>query len=211
MTLPLPLGGRRVVVLGATGFIGRWVARAMAQAGAQVWLAARDRAAAAGVAADYGIAGTVAEVDVLRAGDLQALMSDARPHLTCNLAGYGVDRRETDAQLATAINLDLVSRLIEHVSAHVEPSWPGLSLLHAGSALEYGVVGGHLEEDGPTSATTVYGQTKLAARVSSRPRSSRAPCGPRLRGFSPCMDPANTMAVYCRRSAWRERQQPRSL
>lgn len=163
MTLPLPLGGRRVVVLGATGFIGRWVARAMAQAGAQVWLAARDRAAAAGVAADYGIAGTVAEVDVLRAGDLQALMSDARPHLTCNLAGYGVDRRETDAQLATAINLDLVSRLIEHVSAHVEPSWPGLSLLHAGSALEYGVVGGHLEEDGPTSATTVYGQTKLAA------------------------------------------------
>ncbi len=163
MSAPLSLAGRRVVVLGATGFIGRWVARAMAQAGAQVWLAARDRVAATDVADRYGITGTVAECDVTRAGDLEALMSDARPHLTCNLAGYGVDRRETDAQLATAINLDLVLRLIEHVPAHVEPSWRGLSLLHAGSALEYGAVGGHLEEDGPTHATTVYGQTKLAA------------------------------------------------
>ena len=163
MTLLRPLDGRRVVVLGASGFIGRWVARAMHQAGAQVWLAARDRAAAERVAAGYAIDGIIAEVDVTREGDLPTLLRDARPHLTCNLAGYGVDRRESDPQLATAINLDLVSRLMALVPAHADMSWPGPSLLHAGSALEYGVVGGHLPEDGPTDATTVYGQTKLAA------------------------------------------------
>ena len=32
---------RRVVVLGATGFIGRWVAREASRAGARVWLVAR--------------------------------------------------------------------------------------------------------------------------------------------------------------------------
>ena len=163
MNQPPSLDGRRVVVLGATGFIGRWVARAMSQAGAQVWLAARDRRAAERVAADYDITGTIAEIDVTRSGDLAALLHDARPDVTCNLAGYGVDRREVDPQLAAAINLDLAAQLLDLVPACADPRWPGLSLLHAGSALEYGVVEGDLAEDGPTCPTTMYGQTKLAA------------------------------------------------
>jgi nucleoside-diphosphate-sugar epimerase len=160
---PLSLQGRRVVVLGATGFIGRWVARALSGAGAQVWLGARHRETAERLAGEYGIAGTIAELDVTRAADLEALVRDARPEVTFNLAGYGVDRREVDAHLAAAINLELVTRLVELLSASPAPGWEGLSLLHAGSALEYGTVGGHLPEEGPTNPTTVYGQTKLAA------------------------------------------------
>lgn len=160
---PLSLHGRRAVVLGATGFIGRWVARALSEAGAQLWLGARNRAAAERLMAEYAIAGTVAELDVTRRADVQALLREARPELTFNLAGYGVDRRETDAQLATAINLDLVTHLVELLAAPADSTWNGLSLLHAGSALEYGTSGGDLAEDGPTTPTTVYGQTKLAA------------------------------------------------
>lgn len=158
------LAGRRVVVLGATGFIGRWVAREASRAGAAVWLAARDEAAAAEVAARYGIRGTIARVDVLHAGELAAFYRHVRPELTCNLIGYGVDRRETDPALADAINVDLVRRLLTLVpEAAAGSDWPGLHLVHTGSALEYGAIGGHLAEDAVVNPTTVYGQTKLAA------------------------------------------------
>ncbi len=170
LALPAPgdvgrsLAGRRVAVLGATGFIGRWVARAASLAGADVWLVARDEAAAGDVAARYGIRGTVARVDVLAAADLAAFYRDVRPESTFNLAGYGVDRRESDPALAEAINVGLVRHLLELIPATAAGSdWTGLALVHTGSALEYGVVGGHLPEDGPAHPTTVYGRTKLAA------------------------------------------------
>ena len=158
------LARRRVAVLGATGFIGRWVAREASRAGAEVWLVARDEAAAAGIAAPYGIHGRIARVDVRQAADLAAFYRDVRPELTCNLAGYGVDRRESDPALAEAINVDLVRRLLDLVPAAAAGSdWPGLHLVHTGSALEYGAIGGHLAEDAVVHPTTVYGRTKLAA------------------------------------------------
>lgn len=156
------LRDRRVLVLGVTGFIGRWAARAAHEAGARVWLAARDAEAAARVTAAYGIPGTIAGVDVLDDGALGALLDDARPDVVFNLVGYGVDRRETDAALSQAINVDLVRRLIERLPSGDE-RWPGLQLVHTGSALEYGAIGGHLSEDAEVNPTTIYGQTKLAA------------------------------------------------
>jgi nucleoside-diphosphate-sugar epimerase len=128
------LAGRRVAVLGATGFIGRWVAREASRAGAEVWLVVRDEAAAAGIAASYGIQARIARVDVRQAADLAAFYRDVRPELTCNLAGYGVDRRESDPALAEAINVDLVRRLLDLVPAAAAGSdWPGLHLVHTGS------------------------------------------------------------------------------
>jgi len=161
--MALTLRDRRVVVLGATGFIGRWVARHAAAAGARVWLVARNASAAEQIAGDYSISGTIAEVDVTEPEGLQALMRDVQPAVTFNLAGYGVDRRETDTEAAAAINSNLVARLIDLVSLHADQTWPGLRLLHAGSALEYGAVGGRLAEDAGATPTTVYGRTKLAA------------------------------------------------
>lgn len=158
------LAGRRVAVLGATGFVGRWVAREASRAGADVWLVARDELAAAAVAARYDIRGSVVRLDVLHADDLARFYRDVRPELTCNLIGYGVDRRETDPALAEALNVDLVRRLLDLVPAGAAASdWPGLHLVHTGSALEYGAAGGHLAEDSVVNPTTVYGQTKLAA------------------------------------------------
>lgn len=158
------LRDRRVLVLGVTGFIGRWVARVASQAGARVWMSARDGDAARSIASAYGIRGTVAAVDVGRDADLAALVREVRPEVTFNLIGYGVDRRETDPALAEAINVDLVRRVIALVRERAEPGgWPGLQLVHTGSALEYGAIGGHLSEDAAVNPTTVYGRTKLAA------------------------------------------------
>ena len=39
--------------------------------------------------------------------------------------------------------------------------WEGQALVHAGSALEYGDVAGHLSEESITNPTTVYGKSKL--------------------------------------------------
>lgn len=160
----ITLRDRRVLVLGATGFIGRWVAREAARAGARVTLAARDTARAAAVAAAYEIAGTIAGVDVLDRGDLGTLVRDVRPEVTFNLIGYGVDRRETDTTLADAINVDLVQHLLPLVAeVSARHDWPGLQLVHTGSALEYGMASGHLAEDTAVNPATVYGRTKLAA------------------------------------------------
>ena len=159
----LSLRDRRVVVLGSTGFIGRWVARTASGAGAHVWLVARNASAAEKIVADYSISGTIAEVDVTQPESLRALMRDVQPAVTFNLVGYGVDRRETDMEMAAAINSELVARLIHLVSSHADRTWPGLRLMHAGSALEYGAVGGRLAEDAGATPTTVYGRTKLAA------------------------------------------------
>lgn len=160
----ITLQDRRVLVLGATGFIGRWVAMEASRAGARVTLAARDTARASAVAAAYGIRGSIAGVDVLDRGDLAALMRDVRPEVTFNLIGYGVDRRETDTTLADAINVDLVQRLLPLVAeVSARNDWPGLQLVHTGSALEYGMASGHLAEDTAVNPSTVYGRTKLAA------------------------------------------------
>ncbi|MEZ5293517.1 MAG: NAD-dependent epimerase/dehydratase [Vicinamibacterales bacterium] len=158
------LTGRRVLVLGTTGFIGRWVAREASRAGARVWAVARDGGLARRIAMAYGADVTVAECDVLDEAGLAAVVRDVRPEVTFNLVGYGVDRRETDADRAEAINVDLVRRLLALVRAHGRSAdWPGLELVHTGSALEYGAVGGHLSEDAVVNPTTVYGKTKLAA------------------------------------------------
>jgi nucleoside-diphosphate-sugar epimerase len=158
------LRDRRVLVLGATGFIGRWAARAAHQAGARVWLAARRADEAARIASVYGLDGaTTVALDVLDAAALAGVIRDAAPDVTFNLAGYGVDRTETDPALSQAINVELVRRVLDLIAAGPPSAWAGPRLVHTGSALEYGTVGGDLSEDGPVNPTTVYGQTKLTA------------------------------------------------
>jgi nucleoside-diphosphate-sugar epimerase len=148
----------RRVVLGATGFIGRWW-RAGSRAGARCGSGATPGGGRSGRMRHrrHDRAGGRARADDLAASTATCV------GITCNLIGYGVDRRETDA-LAEAINVDLVRRLRDLVPAAAAGSdWPGLHLVHTGSALEYGAIGGHLAEDAVVNPTTVYGQTKLAA------------------------------------------------
>jgi len=152
----------RCLVLGAGGFIGRWVARGLAQAGAEPVLAVRDPGAAKAICARWAIRGRIVPTDLADPRQVVALLEDVRPAIVFNLAGYGVDRKEQDPRRAEALNADLPAVLAESLARHPGPAWGGLQLVHAGSALEYGAISGDLDEHSPPNPTTLYGRTKLA-------------------------------------------------
>lgn len=154
--------GVRTVVFGATGFIGRWVARTLSAAGAKLTLPVRDQSAARDVFDVYEVAGEVQELDARDDDGLRALLHHVGPAIVFNLVGYGVDRRENVAECAYKINADLIANVCAAMAEIAVPAWKGQSVIHVGTAMEYGATGGDLSESGPTQPTTLYGRSKLA-------------------------------------------------
>ena len=153
--------GVAAAVLGASGFIGRWVARKLCEAGAHPYLVVRDCARARDIFGSFGVRGEVIEADLLDTAALHDIYKRIRPAVTFNLAGYGVDPTERDELLAYRLNTELPRALCEIIAQGRDASWPGQHLVHAGSAAEYGNVTGDLREDGPARPTTLYGKSKL--------------------------------------------------
>ena len=147
--------GVKVLVLGASGFIGARVALALERAGAEVIRAVR-------AVGDPALAGPGYVVTDLEGDETaEPLLGQVKPAITFNLAGYGVDRSEQDEALSTRINDELVEELCYAVSDHEHAEWPGQNLIHAGSALEFGTVTGDLSDPWHCRPTTTYGRTKL--------------------------------------------------
>jgi nucleoside-diphosphate-sugar epimerase len=157
--------GVRVAVLGAGGFIGRWVARAVARAGAEPSLVVREADRARPVFDAMGIGGLPVEADLGEPGRAAEVLEEIRPAITFNLVGYGVDPAENDPETAERINTDLARSVADACAAVVAPGWPGQHLVHTGSALEYGTARGDLSEDTACTPTTEYGRTKLAGTL----------------------------------------------
>lgn len=154
--------GVPALVLGGTGFIGAWTVRALQARGAEVTVAVRDPARVGDALGAVAAAVRVRVADLTSAATVDDLVDAARPAVVFNLAGYGVDRSEADPVLMTAINRDLPGRLAARLAAGAVPRWPGLRLVHAGSALEYGRLDGVLSEARMPRPTTAYGHAKLA-------------------------------------------------
>jgi UDP-glucose 4-epimerase len=155
--------GVPALVLGGSGFIGAWTARALAGCGAAVTVAARDAARAAAVLGAARSAIHILAADLTRPGSVEALIDAARPAIVFNLAGYGVDASERDPRVMAALNAGVVEALCAGMAGVSGDGWHGLRLVQAGSALEYGTVRGTLREDMPVNPTTEYGRTKLQA------------------------------------------------
>jgi nucleoside-diphosphate-sugar epimerase len=148
-----------VLVLGASGFIGRWVVRRLQRSGADLQVVVRQRTSFQTAGAGTPVVVRVA--DLMSADALEAVVDAARPAVVFNLAGYGVDRTERDPAFMAALNDHLVERLCRRLSAtRVERRGP--VRVHVGSALEYGRIPGRLEEDRTGVPTSDYGRTKLA-------------------------------------------------
>jgi len=154
--------GTRVVVLGATGFIGRWLAHMLHEQGARLCLVVRDQTLAEEVFCSFGVRGVIVTGDLVHPEAVRELLQQHRPVVTFNLAGYGVDRSERDESPAYQVNAHLVTALCKAVAERRDPDWPGQDLVHVGSALEYGTIRGDLREDSIPRPTTLYGRSKLA-------------------------------------------------
>ena len=122
---PARYAGVPILVLGASGFVGRWVAKLLTAHGARVVCAVRDPARARATFATFGVTGDLAEVDLAAPGELARLFAATRPTVTFNLAGYGVDRSERDERTFTRINVDVVAEVAELVDRYSDAGWPG--------------------------------------------------------------------------------------
>jgi nucleoside-diphosphate-sugar epimerase len=158
--------GVHAMVLGGAGFIGRRVARALAAAGALVSVAGRGRAA--DLAAPLNGTATGISLDVEHADQLVRILRERKPAIVFNLVGYGVDPAERDEATAYRINAGIIEPICAALSATPAPTWRGARVVHAGSALEYGVIGGDLREDFVAEPTTLYGRSKLAGTTGLR-------------------------------------------
>ncbi len=169
MTSPPPpyptYSGRRVLLLGATGFIGRWVARRLSAEGANLRVSVRNLNTFNDLQSIYQINGTPVVLDLGAAGPLAEEVHSWQPEIVFNLAGYGVDPEESDPGMAWRVNSEVVTELLDALREASDSTWPGLRLVHAGSALEYGDAGGGLEETTEPLPDTLYGQSKLAGTL----------------------------------------------
>ncbi len=160
--------GRGCVVLGASGFIGRWVVDALVAAGAEVTAVVRDRAGFETESGADSVA--VAEADVAEPAVLRRLLEDARPAVTFNLIGYGVRSGQDDRAEAVRLNAAFPPLLAELLAGSCQASWPGSALVHAGSQAEYGRVE-LVHEAVEPNPVTPYGRTKLAGSAALMARS----------------------------------------
>ncbi len=154
--------GTQVAVLGASGFIGRWVARKLCIQGANTCLIVRDRAAVKKILSKYSVDGDIFEVDVRNSDLLFEVFQQIKPSITFNLVSYGVDRSEQDEKIAYQVNAEAVKTICTVVAGIQDPEWTGQDVVHVGSALEYGTIGGNLFEGSIPYPTTLYGRSKLA-------------------------------------------------
>ncbi|MEW9522031.1 NAD-dependent epimerase/dehydratase family protein [Streptomyces tubercidicus] len=149
---------RRVLVLGATGAVGRHVCAAVRAAGDEVLMVARRPGTAAG-------AGRFFPMDLIGEGPdgLARLIDAERPYAVVNAAGAAW---QCSPEVMRQANHALVDKVLAATAA---ASWRP-RLVHVGSVHEYTPQppGTSLDERTPTQPTTLYGRTKLQGTESVR-------------------------------------------
>lgn len=144
------LDGRRVLVTGATGFLGRHLLPALLTEGAAVHAIDRTPRLSGDEAVRWHTA------DVTDAATLHAAVAAARPDAVVHLAAYGASADQRDEARMRAVNVDGTRTLLEALG-------PAVRLVMTGTCAEYGHATGAAVETMPCRPVSPYAVTKHAA------------------------------------------------
>jgi nucleoside-diphosphate-sugar epimerase len=152
-------GRQRVLITGASGFVGACLARALIDAGDDVHLVLRAEAKRWRLA---GLEGrfTAHAADLRDAAALRAAVTACRPDVIYHLAAHGAYPFQTDRATILATNLLGTANLLDALDGHDYQS-----LVNAGSSSEYGHKDGPMREEDLLEPRTDYAVTKAAATL----------------------------------------------
>lgn len=146
---------RRVLVTGATGFVGAYIARDLLARGHDVHCLVRP------AYRSWRLDGSDARlhvVDMLDRPALDDLLASIRPHWVLHLAAYGAYASQADVTLCVRTNVEAAINLMESAaSSGVE------RFINTGSSSEYGFQDHAPSEDEPVEPNSLYAVTKAAA------------------------------------------------
>jgi nucleoside-diphosphate-sugar epimerase len=148
----------RVLLTGATGFLGAHVARLLVQQGCQVFALAR-RGSDLGRLQDVHDALHLVTGDVLDGEQMAEVVQQARPELCLHLAWYA----EPGVYLSSPLNVRYIG-----ASLHLATLLAGAGcrrLVVAGTCAEYDADYGYLSESSPTHPATLYAASKVATQT----------------------------------------------
>ena len=154
--------GIRVLVTGASGFIGRWVAKLLSEKGGELYIVSRDRSRLNRVSKAYSISGIRIDLDLTEKKAFHKLFKEIKPDITFNLIGYGISNLEKDEETTWRINAKLPEDMALTVLQENNSKWKGISFVHVGSGFEYGSIPYEISESTEPKPMTIYGRSKLA-------------------------------------------------
>lgn len=149
-------GGRRVLLTGATGFLGTHLARRLLAAGAEVHAIRRHASKHTRLPAE-GLHWHTA--DLIDYRSLERAVVASRPEVVFNLAAYGTTFDQRDRDLAFHVNVEGSLNLWRALEAMT------CRFVHTGSCGEYGQIRGQVTEDVACEPTWFYPATKNASVV----------------------------------------------
>lgn len=156
MNNPLALfAEKRVLITGASGFIGTWLSKSLSITGAEVYRTIRRMENDPDCNAEQ----RTFVVDLTNKSLLRDVLGEVRPDIVFNSAAYGIDHSEHDPALYREINVDLPARLCELLASSVGTP---VRLVHIGSGAEYGSSLNEITEETMERPISLYGVTKLA-------------------------------------------------
>jgi len=143
--------GKRVLITGATGFIGQRLVRRLVDAGARVFAGVAPECVPEGVASDRGVPDAGGErvaglpmqarrlgFDIRDAEAVLAAVAEAAPQVVFNLAAVGVTNPDVDPSLALTVNAGGTLHLLEALRGRDVHR-----IVLVGTCHEYGAIQGH--------------------------------------------------------------------
>jgi UDP-glucose 4-epimerase len=155
------LAGRRVLVTGATGFIGAALVHALAALGAKDLFALHRRSSDMSRLRSLSGSLNFAEADLRNAGEVREAVRQAQPQVVFHCAVYGGVHGQTDPDLIRATTIDGTANLL----AALEDEGSCDLLVNSGSSSEYGDTLEPMRETQSLDSTSAYGAAKAAATM----------------------------------------------